>query len=93
MTQRRKYSQQFKKDAVALVLGGRSVRDVSRDLGIEVSNLNRWKKEYLDQQDQTHDGVGLSPSEQAAENKRLRKELAEQKEIVSILKKTIKYVS
>lgn len=93
MNQRRKYSQQFKKDAVALVLDGRSAREVSRDLGIDVSNLNRWKKEYLDQQDQAHHGVGLSPSEQAAENKRLRKELAEQKEIVSILKKTIKYVS
>lgn len=67
--------------------------EVSRDLGVDVSNLNRWKKEYLDGLDQGHTGEGKSPSELAAENKQLRKELAEQKEIVTILKKTIKYVS
>jgi transposase-like protein len=43
--------------------------DVSRDLGIEVSNLNRWRKEYLDGLDQGHTGEGKSPSELAAENK------------------------
>lgn len=93
MNQRRQYTRQFKEDAVGLLLGGRSVREVSRDLGVDVSSLNRWRRQLLEEQDHSHEGPGLSPSEQAAENQRLRKELAEQKEIVSILKKTIKYVS
>lgn len=93
MKQRRKYSDEFKTNAVSLVLGGRSAGEVSRDLGIDVSNLNRWRKEYLDGLDRAHEGNGQSPSEMVAEIKQLRKELAEQKEIVTILKKTIKYVS
>lgn len=90
---RRNYTDEFKSNAVSLVLGGRSVSEISRDLGIDVSNLNRWRKEYLSGLDKAHDGEGQSPSEMAAEIKQLRKELAEQKEIVTILKKTIKYVS
>lgn len=93
MKERRQYTKEFKADAVSLILSGRAVIEVSRDLGVDVSNLNRWKKEYLDGLDQGHTGEGKSPSELAAENKQLRKELAEQKEIVTILKKTIKYVS
>lgn len=93
MKQRRQYTKEYKADAVSLILSGRSVIEVSRDLGVDESNLNRWRKEYLDGLDQGHTGEGKSPSELAAENKQLRKELAEQKEIVAILKKTIKYVS
>lgn len=89
----RKYTKEFKENAVNLVLSGGSVSDVSRDLGIDVSNLNRWKKLYLDELDSRHDGSGKSPSEMASEIKQLRRELAQQKEIVTILKKTIKYVS
>ena len=81
---------EFKADAESLILSGRAVIEVSRDLGVYVSNLNRWKKECLDGLDQGHAGEGKSSSELAAENKQLRKDLAEQKEIVMILKKTIK---
>ncbi len=84
MRNRRKYTDEFKSNAVSLLLGGRPAREVSRDLGIDVSNLNRWRKEYLDGLDSAHDGEGQSASEMAAEIKQLRKELAEQKEIVTI---------
>jgi transposase len=40
---RRAFTPQFKKDAVALVLAGRSVTEVARDLGIARSLLQRWK--------------------------------------------------
>lgn len=93
MKQRRQYTKEYKADAVSLILSGRSVIEVSRDLGVDESNLNRWRKEYLEGLDQGHTGEGKSPSELAAENKQLRKELAEQKEIVAVLEKTIKYVS
>lgn len=90
---KRNYDQQFKQDAVNLVLSGRSAGQVAHYLGINVSNLNRWKKLYLQEQDRSHNGIGPAPSDLAAENKLLRKQLAEQQEIVTILKKTIKFVS
>lgn len=37
-----KYSQEFKSDAVALVAAGNSQAQVSRDLGISKSTLNKW---------------------------------------------------
>ena len=40
---RRTFTPQFKKDAVALVLGGRTVNEVAHDLGIARSLLQRWK--------------------------------------------------
>lgn len=91
--ERRHYSAEFKGDAVKLVLGGRRAREVAKDLDVEVSNLNRWRREYLEQLDGQHEGPGQSPSEMAAEIKRLRKELAHEREVTTILKKTIKYVS
>ena len=90
---KRQYSAEFKEDAVKLVLGGRRAREVAEDLNIDISSLNRWRREYLEQMDERHDGPGQSPSEMAAEIKRLRKELAHEREVTTILKKTIKYVS
>ena len=78
MREKRSYTKEFKENAVQLVLSGRGATEVSRDLGINVSLLNHWRRLYLKKQDQAHDGVGCSPSELAAENKQLRKELAEQ---------------
>lgn len=40
---RRTFTPQFKKDAVALVTGGRTVNEVAHDLGIARSLLQRWK--------------------------------------------------
>ena len=37
-----KYSDEFKRDAVALVLAGASQRDVGRDLGVSKSALSKW---------------------------------------------------
>jgi transposase-like protein len=92
-TEKRQFSAEFKEDAVKLVLGGRSARGVSRDLDINVSSLNRWRREYLGELDKRHEGSGQSPSEMAAQIKQLRKDLAHEREITTILKKTIKYVS
>jgi transposase len=90
---RRQYSAEFKEDAVKLVLSGRSLGEVAKDLDIERSCLGRWRIEYLEKLDDRHEGPGQSPSEMAEEIKRLRKELAHEREVTAILKKTIKYVS
>ena len=90
---RRVYSKEFKANAVELILSGRSVSELSRDSGVHHSLLHRWKNQHLQELDGHHEGPGQSPSEMAAEIERLRKELAEQREINVILKKTIKFIS
>lgn len=83
------YDEEFKRRAVEMVLEGRGPMEVSRDLGIPRSCLTRWKKAYLERMDAQAPLEAARPSELAAENQRLRRELAYVSEQRDILKKTI----
>ena len=63
---RRVFDQEFKRDAVRLVLeGGRRVRDVCRELGLHENVLHRWKNEYLADQGNAFPGIGrMKPHEE-----------------------------
>ncbi len=93
MKKPRKYDDQFKQDAVALVLSsGKSVNDVSRDLGVPNSCLSRWKRDHfgrLDGNVARSSGTERIPSEIEKENRQLRRELAEMKQQREILKKAV----
>ncbi len=65
---RRRYDREFKQQAVALIQSGRSITEVSRDLGVSHWSLSRWLKA-------TQDGEGLS------EPSTLSSETSEQREI------------
>jgi transposase len=41
---RRHYDEQFKRDTVALLEGGRSATQLSRELGVSLWNLRDWKR-------------------------------------------------
>ena len=43
---KRRYDEQFKRDAVALVEGGRKASQLARELGISPWNLRDWKERY-----------------------------------------------
>ncbi len=44
---RRKYTEEFKQEAVKLVeQGNRSVSDVARNLGVHRSQIERWRQQY-----------------------------------------------
>ncbi len=43
---RRRYDEQFKRDAVALMEGGRSAAQLARELGVSHWNLRDWKRHY-----------------------------------------------
>jgi len=45
-TSRRSYDEQFKRDAVALLEGGRKAAQLARDLGVSPWNLRDWKRLY-----------------------------------------------
>ena len=68
---RRRFTKEFKADAVALVLdGGRPVAHVARDLGIGESNLGNWVRQArIDRGDKP----GLT-TEERSELVRLRRE-------------------
>ena len=40
----RRYDREFKEQAVALIQSGRSITEVSRDLGVSHWSLSRWLK-------------------------------------------------
>jgi transposase len=90
---RARYDRQFKLDAVNMVVnGGRSVSEVSRDLGINPNLLHRWKRELTKEGNDAFPGKGrLSPQEE--ELQRVRRELAEAKEDRDILKKALAFFS
>ena len=49
MTKRRKYSKEFKLDAVSLVLEqGYSQAEAARNLGINSNMLSRWIRQFQD---------------------------------------------
>ena len=64
----RRYDREFKQDAVALIQSGRSISEVSRDLGVSNWSLRRWLKE-------SQRGESLS------ESKTLSAETPEQREL------------
>jgi len=78
---RRKYDDEFKRDAVNKVFLGQAVRSVSRELGVSESLLHKWKRKILDEGDGRRSGVELS------ENLELRKKVRELEQENEILKK------
>ena len=90
-TNRRQYSEEFKKDAVGHSLTSeKAVIEVAQDLGIAHSNLRRWRAQYSKKGELAFPGNGkqrLTPQEE--EIKRLKKELYDVRQEQDILKKAL----
>lgn len=71
---RRKFTNEFKDDAISLVINqGYSCAEVARRLGVSENNVNRWVRQYR-QRNEIEFPDGLTREEMEAELKRLRKE-------------------
>jgi transposase len=56
---RRKFSKEFKQDAVELVtVKGHDLVEVARDLGIRPDNLRRWKRKFEEDGEDAFPGSG-----------------------------------
>lgn len=82
----RTYTSEFKRDAGDMVLSGKgTMEQIARDLGIDGSVLGRWRRKHLSALDGAAAPVeGMTPSESASENERLRRDnprLVEQRDI------------
>lgn len=65
-----KYDDEFKRNAVRLVLDGQSVRSVSQELGVNESQIHKWRRAALNDGDGIKSGAELT--ETAALKKRIR---------------------
>lgn len=84
MSKRRKYSQEYKQEAVQLAkTSGESLSQVARDLGINATMLGRWCKEYDREGAKAFRGQGVSRDEEVTA---LKRELARVKQERDFLK-------
>ena len=89
--ERRKYTEEFKREAVRLMeTSGKSIAELGRDLGINDNNLYRWRAVYGPETQQASTG---RVSEMEAEMKRLRREIEVLRQERDILKKAMSIVS
>jgi transposase len=89
--QRKKFSREFKLEAVNLVRErGVSIAQASRDLEINHNMLRRWVKEFGTDPTHAFPGLGQMKPEQL-EIDRLRKEVAKLRAERDILKKAAAY--
>ena len=75
MGRRSRYPEEFRRDAAKLALdGGRSVREVARELGINHETLRNWVEALRRER---RDGPAAVGGEERAELARLRRRVAE----------------
>lgn len=73
---KRRYSAEFKKEAVRLILiEGHPAREVADELGVARNLLYRWKSDHVEELEAESTTGERSPREMAAEIEDLRKRL------------------
>jgi len=94
LKRRKHYSQAFRKEAVELLLTGRTLRELAQELQVGVSTLQEWKEAYLAEFDrQPRDVARMAPLKMQEELLRLRKENQKLKLHQEILKKAMGILS
>ena len=88
---RRKFSREFKIEAVRLVTeGGQAIAETARELGINANLLGRWKQELTENADEAFPGKGrMKPLEEAV--RRLQRELKPTRQEREFLKRATAY--
>jgi transposase len=79
----KRYDEDFKESVIKMVLNGRAVYSVAKDLGVNKQTVNRWLKEYKEPQGSENCRVAELEADLRAERKRV----ADLDETVAILKK------
>jgi transposase len=87
---RKNFTPEFKRDAVRLLRGGRSVTEVAESLGVARSLLQRWREQIDASADEAFPGRGKQVGDQD-EIRRLKQKLGDVTEERDILKKALAY--
>jgi transposase len=90
---RQRHTEEFKKEAARLmIMEGLGAPEVSKKLGVSIGMLYKWKHHFLGELGlASKSDSELSPVQMAEELSRVRKELAREKRINEILKKTVSF--
>jgi transposase-like protein len=89
----RRYDREFKQNAVALILSGRSISEVSRDLGVSTWSLRHWLKESQSAQGSSESKTLSVETADQRELRRLRQENDYLRRQRDILKKACSILS
>ena len=82
----KRYTEEFKRDAIALVdSSGKSVTAVARELGISSESLRGWYRQA--KADQGEGRPGELTTQEREELRRLRRQNAEQAKTIEVLRK------
>jgi len=76
------YPEQLRREAVALVRGGRSIRDVAGSLGVSDQTLRNWVKQTQLDLRERDDGLTSAEREELRELRRQVKRLEQEREIL-----------
>jgi transposase-like protein len=91
MKSRRKFSKEFKQEAVTRLNGGQSVAEVARALEVHPSELHRWKRELQDHGARAFSGVGKKRAEQS-QVAELERKVGQQAMEIDFLKRALQHV-
>jgi transposase len=84
------YPPEFRREAVELVLAGRSVRDVAESLGCSDQSLHNWVKQHQLDRRERDDGLSSAEREELRE---LRKRVKRVEQERDILKRAARFSS
>ena len=91
-TKRKRYSKEFKLEAVRLLeAGSKPAADLARELGVQRNQLYKWQEQLSKNEEAAFPGSGRRIQNKDAEIARLKKELEIAREEAEILKKAAKY--
>jgi transposase len=76
------YPPQFRLEAVQLVLGGRSVRDVAESLGCSEQSLHNWLKQHQLDRRERDDGLTSAEREELRALRRRVKRVEQERDIL-----------
>ena len=91
MQSRRRFSKDFKQEAVARLNSGQSMAEVARALEVHPSELHRWRRELQEHGARAFSGVGKKRAEesQVAE---LERKVGQQAMEIDFLKRALQHV-
>jgi len=76
------YPEEFRREAVALVRSGRSVRDVAESLGVSQQSLRNWVKQAQLDRGERDDGLTSAERDELKELRRRVRRLEQEREIL-----------
>jgi transposase len=91
METRRKFTKDFKQEAVRLLNGGKKLAEVARALEVHPSELHRWRRELQEHGERAFSGAGKKRAEESRVAE-LERKVGQQAMEIDFLKRALQHV-